>query len=214
MSALQSGDALGSGYRLMERIGAGAVGEVWRVSQERGGSDRAAKLLRAEHAQDPELVERFIKERSVLLGLQHPNIVQVRDLVVEGEQLAIVMDLVETGSLRQKLEQQKTLPAGEVFVLMRQVFEALDAAHRQRITHRDIKPDNILIDHGNAMITDFDIASVMQGAKKNTSGMLGTPAYMPPELFNRGEAGTAGRSKPRCRWQYPTRRPLRNGLNR
>lgn len=192
MGVLQSGDALGSSYKLVKKIGTGAVGEVWCVSQERGGSDLAAKLLRPEHVQDADLVEKFIKERSVLLNLQHPNIVVVRDLVVEGEQLAIVMDLVVGGTLRDALQEHGTLAPAAAIDYTVQVLDALSAAHQKGVTHRDIKPDNVLLDHGQAKVSDFGIASVLQGAKKSTSGMLGTPAYMPPELFTRGEAGTPG----------------------
>ncbi|WP_349931009.1 serine/threonine-protein kinase [Glutamicibacter mishrai] len=192
MSVLQAGDALGSSYKLIKKIGSGAVGEVWCVSQERGGPDLAAKLLRQEHVQDSDLVEKFIKERSVLLNLKHQNIVVARDLVVEGQQLAIVMDLVEGGTLRDALEAQGTLVPSAAIDYTVQVLDALAVAHQKGVTHRDIKPDNVLLDNGQAKVSDFGIASVLQGAKKSTSGMLGTPAYMPPELFTRGEAGTAG----------------------
>lgn len=192
MGVLQAGDALGSSYKLIKKIGSGAVGEVWCVSQERGGPSLAAKLLRPEHVQDTDLVEKFIKERSVLLSLQHQNIVVARDLVVEGEQLAIVMDLVKGGTLRDALEAQGTFTPASALDYTVQVLDALAVAHQKGVTHRDIKPDNVLLDHGQAKVSDFGIASVLQGAKKSTSGMLGTPAYMPPELFTRGEAGTAG----------------------
>ncbi|WP_159613745.1 serine/threonine-protein kinase [Glutamicibacter sp. JC586] len=192
MGVLQAGDALGSSYKLIKKIGSGAVGEVWRVSHLRGGLDLAAKLLRPEHAQDSDLVEKFIKERSVLLSLQHENIVVARDLVVEGDQLAIVMDLVEGGTLRDALQSHGTLVPGSALGYTIQVLDALAVAHQNGVTHRDIKPDNVLLDHEMAKVSDFGIASVLQGAKKSTSGMLGTPAYMPPELFTRGEAGTSG----------------------
>ena len=145
MAHVQSGDALGASYRLEEPIGSGAVGEVWRVSSASGGPDLAAKLLRPEHAQDPTLVERFVRERSVLLALRHPNIVAVRDLVVEGDRLAIVMDFVPGGSVRDLLESRLTLPAGEALALCAEVLDALASAHAGSTTHRDIKPDNVLL---------------------------------------------------------------------
>ena len=98
-----AGEPLGAAYRLVELLGTGATGEVWRVAHDASGSEFAAKLLRAELAADPGIVERFVRERSVLLALQHPSIVRVRDLVVEGDRLAIVMDLVGGGSARDLL---------------------------------------------------------------------------------------------------------------
>ena len=88
---------------MVELLGTGATGEVWRVEHSATGEAFAAKLLRAELAADPQIVERFVRERSVLLALQHPSIVRVRDLVVEGDRLAIVMDLVPGGSARDLL---------------------------------------------------------------------------------------------------------------
>ena len=93
----RSGDALGASYRLVELIGSGAAGEVWRATVAPDDVEVAAKLLKPEHAADPGLVERFVRERSVLVSLRHPGIVRVRDLVVEGDRLAIVMDLVPGG---------------------------------------------------------------------------------------------------------------------
>ena len=78
-----TGQALGASYRLLDRIGSGAVGEVWRVESITDGSVLAAKILKPEHASDTALVERFVRERSLLVGLRHPNIVTVRDMVVD-----------------------------------------------------------------------------------------------------------------------------------
>lgn len=88
--------------------------------------------MRPEHAQDSDLVEKFIKERSVLLNLQHPNIVVVRDLVVEGEQLAIVMDLVEGGTLRDALQGQRTIVPASAIDYTVQVLDALSMGHSVR----------------------------------------------------------------------------------
>lgn len=199
MTNVQPGQALGASYRFVQPIGSGAVGEVWRISALAGGMDLAAKVLRSEHAQDAELVERFVRERSVLVGLRHPSIVAVRDLVVEGELLAIVMDLVPGGSVRDLLRQRGTLPAAQALLLCAQVLDALAAAHAAHTTHRDIKPDNVLLAEswdpavsGTVRVTDFGIASVVQQQARRTTGILGTPGYMPPELLTRGETGPAG----------------------
>ncbi|EWM12900.1 protein kinase, partial [Kutzneria sp. 744] len=99
---------LGSRYRLGEQLGAGAMGRVFTVSDE-GGARYAAKVLRDELAEDQNLVARFLQERSILVGLRHPNLVAVHDLVVEGDTVAIVMDLVSGGDLRRKLAAAGTL---------------------------------------------------------------------------------------------------------
>jgi len=89
------GEALGASTRFVDRIGSGAAGEVWRVRDVRDESLLAAKILRREHAQDADLVERFIRERTVLSRRRHPHVVVVRDLVVEGERLATHRDRLQ-----------------------------------------------------------------------------------------------------------------------
>ncbi|HEY4577115.1 MAG TPA: serine/threonine-protein kinase [Yaniella sp.] len=198
MSIPQPGDALGASYRFVEHIGAGAVGDVWLAESSRDQQQFAAKLLKSEHAHDPEVVERFIRERSVLVGLRHDHIVAVRDLVVEGATLAIVMDYIAGGTLRDLLAARGPLPAAQALGLTAQIFDALAAAHRQDITHRDIKPDNVLLsdtaahdDAAHVLVTDFGIAAVVSARQRQTSGMLGTPHYMAPEIISQGHATSA-----------------------
>lgn len=140
----ENGEALGTSYRFEERIGSGAVGEVWRIRNVRDGRVLAAKLLRREHAEDPELIERFVRERSLLVRLRHPNIVVVRDLVIEGDRIAIVMDHVAGGSLRGWLRNGPVCPEIALEAVA-SVLDALEAAHNLGVVHRDIKPDNVLV---------------------------------------------------------------------
>lgn len=195
MPVPRPGAALGASYRLIEHVGSGATGEVWRAEKIADGTSYAAKILKAAQANDPALVERFIRERSVLVNLRHPNIVTVRDLIVEGTTLAIVMDFVEGGSLRDQLVSEGPLRAGEALRLCAQVFEALAAAHGKGVLHRDIKPDNILltekwrVGHNDTVrVTDFGIAAVVDEQQRQTSGLLGTPQYMAPELISLGQS--------------------------
>src|SRR4051812_38694968 len=95
--------ALGSRYRLERVIGSGAMGQVWLARDLKTTEPVAAKLLHGQYAGDPDIVARFVQERSILVSLRHRNIVQVRDLVVEGSDLAIVMDYVSGSDLRKKL---------------------------------------------------------------------------------------------------------------
>lgn len=198
MSTLQPGDALGASYRLVKHIGSGAAGDVWLAESTRDDATYAAKILKSEHANDADIVERFIRERSVLIGLRHPSIVAVRDLVVEGATLAIVMDYIAGGTLRDLLAAQKTLPAAEALTLTAQIFDGLTEAHRLQVIHRDIKPDNVLLSEPwepgqteTVRVTDFGIASVVSARQRQTSGMLGTPQYMAPEIISHGHSTAA-----------------------
>lgn len=198
MSIPRPGDPLGASYRLVEHIGSGSVGDVWLTESTRDAQVFAAKLLKPEHANDVDLVERFIRERSVLIGLRHRNIVAVRDLVVEGTTLAIVMDYISGGTLRHVLTSQGPLPAAEALILAAQIFDGLAEAHQHTVTHRDIKPDNVLLsqpwapgDDNTVQVTDFGIASVVSARQRQTSGMLGTPQYMAPEIISHGHATSA-----------------------
>ncbi|WP_153038860.1 serine/threonine-protein kinase, partial [Rathayibacter tanaceti] len=192
--AASPGDALGARYRLIERIGAGAAGEVWRAGDAQG-PDLAAKLLRREHAQDAGLVERFVRERSVLTRLRHPHVVEVRDLVVEGETLAIVMELVGGGSLRELLRAEGPLAAARALPAAASILDALAAAHAIGTVHRDVKPDNVLLaegadDLGSAVrVSDFGIAHVVAEGPRATTGIIGTPEYLSPEMLATGAAG-------------------------
>jgi Protein kinase domain len=160
------------------------MGQVWVAVDQRDGRRLAAKVLREEMARDPQIVARFVQERSILLALDHPHVVRVRDLVVEGDALAIVMDLVEGSDLRHRLREHGTLTPTEAVTLTAQVLDALAAAHALGILHRDVKPDNVLIGAaGQALLTDFSIARLAQETTVRMTGVLGTAEYIAPEVF-------------------------------
>ncbi len=183
---------LGSRYVLKERIGQGTVGEVWRASVEGERAHVAVKLLRADLRSDPELVARFLQERSVMLELRHSHVVGVRDLVAEGDRLAIVMDLVEGHDLRHLMRQQRTLPPALACTLASQVAAGLAAAHAAGVVHRDLKPENVLLAYGPdevpvARVSDFGLAKVLHGTSvTRLTQAIGTPGYMAPELGSPG----------------------------
>jgi hypothetical protein len=183
---MQTTRALGSRYVLERQLGSGAMGHVWAAVDQRTGEEVAAKLLRPEFARDPEILTRFVQERSILLDLVHPNVVRVRDLVIEGDDLAIVMDLVRGADLRARLRAAGTLPVAEAVRIAADVLEALAAAHTRGVLHRDVKPDNVLLTDAEppaVLLSDFSIARLAQETTVRMTGVLGTPDYMAPEIF-------------------------------
>ncbi|WP_369181693.1 serine/threonine-protein kinase [Streptomyces mutabilis] len=188
---------VGSKYLLEEPLGRGATGTVWRARQrETAGAEAAVagqpgetvaiKVLKEELASDPDIVMRFLRERSVLLRLTHPNIVRVRDLVVEGELLALVMDLVEGPDLHRYLRENGPFTPVAAALLTAQIADALAASHADGVVHRDLKPANVLLkqDGGemHPMLTDFGIARLADSpGLTRTHEFVGTPAYVAPE---------------------------------
>ncbi|MBU6531988.1 serine/threonine-protein kinase [Streptomyces mayonensis] len=188
---------VGSKYLLEEPLGRGATGTVWRARQrETAGAEAAVagqpgetvaiKVLKEELASDPDIVMRFLRERSVLLRLTHPNIVRVRDLVVEGELLALVMDLVDGPDLHRYLRENGPLTPVAAALLTAQIADALAASHTDGVVHRDLKPANVLLKQTGGemhpMLTDFGIARLADSpGLTRTHEFVGTPAYIAPE---------------------------------
>ncbi|MFG3259242.1 serine/threonine-protein kinase [Streptomyces sp. NPDC048172] len=188
---------VGSKYLLEEPLGRGATGTVWRARQrETAGSEAAVagqpgetvaiKVLKEELANDPDVVMRFLRERSVLLRLQHHNIVRTRDLVVEGDLLALVMDLIEGPDLHRYLRESGPFSPVAACLVTAQVADALAVSHADGIVHRDLKPANVLLTEDEngmrPMLTDFGIARLADSpGLTRTQEFVGTPAYVAPE---------------------------------
>ncbi|MFI5757432.1 serine/threonine-protein kinase [Streptomyces sp. NPDC051569] len=188
---------VGSKYLLEEPLGRGATGTVWRARQrETAGAEAAVagqpgetvaiKVLKEELANDADVVMRFLRERSVLLRLTHPNIVRTRDLVVEGDLLALVMDLVEGPDLHRYLRENGPFSPVGAALLTSQIADALAASHADGVVHRDLKPANVLLRNDgeslHPMLTDFGIARLADSpGLTRTHEFVGTPAYVAPE---------------------------------
>lgn len=161
------------------------MGVVWRAEDTEARAWRAVKVLRPEYARDPAAVARFVRERTALVALRHPNVVTLHDMIVEGERLALVMDLLTEGDLDQfRRGHGGALPPGLAVELVAQVCDGLAAAHAMGIVHRDLKPGNVLMDGGRARLTDFGIAWIGGEAPVTTAGtVMGTVCFMAPEAL-------------------------------
>ena len=176
--------AIADRYRIERKLGEGGMATVYLAHDLKHNRQVALKLLK------PELAavlgeERFLKEIQVTAKLQHPHILPLYDSGSSDGVLFYVMPLVQGKSLRDRLDREKLLPVDETIRITQQVAGALDFAHRQGIIHRDIKPENILLQDGEALITDFGIALALTeagGERLTGSGLsIGTVQYMSPE---------------------------------
>jgi len=182
------GTMLGN-YRILSPLGQGGMARVYRAHQESLDREVAVKVLPPWYAADRSFVERFQLEARLVARLSHPNIVTVHDASEQNGHLYIVMQLVDGGTLKHRLDmlhlQNRTMDSVEAIPIFVQLASALSYAHDQGIIHRDIKPVNVLCDHGGrAILSDFGIAKVLasttNGLTRPGAG-VGTPEYMSPE---------------------------------
>jgi serine/threonine protein kinase len=198
ITLLGVGDTLVDRYLLVDELGRGSYGVVWRAQQLGSGQDVAIKTLLPQAFLDPEIPERFDREIQLVSRLNHPNIVALHDHGHHTGLLYMAIEFIEGRSLGDLIRDDTPLPAAQVIVLMRQILGALDHAHSMGIVHRDLKPENILLQqpdpsigrHGEtAKVLDFGIAKLIRSARDGAefktltqSGhVLGTPHYMSPE---------------------------------
>jgi Tol biopolymer transport system component len=195
-TSLQTGRRIGS-YQLLDLLGVGGMGEVYRARDERLGREVAVKVLPRAFSADPERLARFQREARLLAALNHPHIATIYG-VEEGDGLhALVLELVEGSTLADRL-QREPVPVVEALTIAHQIADALEFAHERGIVHRDLKPANIKVrPDGTVKLLDFGLAkaaaSDAQGQGTPTTGetregiVLGTASYMSPEQ-TRGQA--------------------------
>jgi serine/threonine protein kinase len=174
--------ALGDDYELLNLLGTGGFGRVYRVRDLHLEREVALKVLQPLLTRDPEVVERFRREAQLAAGLSHPNIVNIYDIGGRSGLLWYTMELIDGPSLAQLVEREGPLPVDRVLRLLREALSALAHAHGSGLVHRDIKPENMLIDlTGSLQITDFGLALAIRRNFAGATSQSGTPQFASPE---------------------------------
>src|ERR1022692_3963128 len=193
---LAANTKLGS-YEITGAIGAGGMGEVYQAHDTKLGRDVAIKVLPEAFAHDPERLSRFQREAKMLAALNHPNIATIHGLEQSNGTSYLVMELVPGETLQERIRRDGAVPVEESLTIVKQIAEALEAAHEKGIIHRDLKPANVkLTSEGKVKVLDFGLAkafaedpSTVDMSNSPTLSMaatmqgviLGTAAYMSPE---------------------------------
>ena len=180
-------------YEVRERVASGGMATVYLALDRRLERMVAVKVMKTHFAADAdkqEFVARFRREAKAAAKLTHPGMVRVYDQGVDGDISYLTMEYVDGHNLRKHLHREPTLPVGRALALIESILDALAAAHRQGLVHRDVKPENILIDpDGYPKLADFGLARAATEVTATASGMvLGTVAYLAPETAQRGVA--------------------------
>ncbi|WP_322090783.1 Stk1 family PASTA domain-containing Ser/Thr kinase [Caldifermentibacillus hisashii] len=184
------GKRINDRYKIIEYIGGGGMANVYLARDMILERDVAVKVLRLDLANDDELIRRFHREAQSATSLVHPNIVNIYDVGEEDNIYYIVMEYVDGETLKQYIQNHFPIPIEKVIDITLQITSAISHAHQNNIIHRDIKPQNILIDKkGNVKITDFGIAVALTSTTiTQTNSVLGTVHYISPEQARGGVA--------------------------
>src|SRR5215475_12333280 len=180
-------------YRILERLGAGGMGEVFRARDTRLDRDVALKTLTPDLSHDGLYLERLRREARSLASVNHPNVATLHEIAEAEGRFALVMELIEGETLAKRLSRSR-LRIAEIIAVATQIAEALEAAHRRGVVHRDLKPGNIMVAHGGLIkVLDFGLAKRGRAPRWEGAGgdagealtspgaVLGTAGYMAPE---------------------------------
>jgi serine/threonine protein kinase len=187
---LTRGSIIADRYEIIEELGKGGMGKVFRVEDKKIKEEVALKLIKPEIAADKKTIERFSNELKFARKIAHRNVCKMYDLGEEEGTYYITMEYVPGEDLKSFIRRSRQLTIGTAISLAKQVSEGLSEAHHLGVVHRDLKPQNVMIDkEGNARIMDFGVARSVEGKGITGAGvMIGTPEYMSPEQVEGKEA--------------------------
>jgi serine/threonine protein kinase len=187
---LALGSLFAERYEVLEELGKGGMGEVYRVRDKKLDEEMALKVLKLEIAAYKETIERFKNELKLARKIAHRHVCRMYDLNEEEKTPYITMEYVRGEDLKSSIRKRGKFKEEEAIAIAKQVCEGLEEAHELGVVHRDLKPQNIMIDEkGNAKVMDFGIARSIEAAGVTQTGvMIGTPDYMSPEQAEGEEA--------------------------
>ena len=187
---LAKGLTIAGRYEILEQLGRGGMGEVYKVRDTKLDEEMALKLLKPDIASDESMIERFRNELKLARKITHKNVCRMHDFHEEEGTPFITMEYVAGEDLKSLIKKKRKIPVEEALSIARQVIVGLAEAHELGVVHRDLKPQNIMIDKkGHAKIMDFGIARSVEAPGVTTTGMIiGTPDYISPEQAEGEEA--------------------------
>ena len=189
---LNLGDLLEGRYRIEAPIARGGMSTVYRCVDTRLGRNVAAKVMHEEYAGDPIFAQRFRREARSMAHLSHPNLVGVYDFNSDGDHVFLIMELITGGTLRELLAERGAMPDYAASAVMRSVLTGLAAVHNAGMVHRDLKPDNILIDGNHQVkLSDFGLVRAASASQGKSNQIVGTVAYLSPEQVSGDDITTA-----------------------
>jgi len=180
---IEPGAMIGERYEILKRLGEGGMGAVYKARDRELDRLVALKVIRPELAGHPDILRRFKQELILARQVTHKNVIRIFDLGMADGRKFITMDYVEGSDLKSIIVERGKLPAGEAVPIVQQICRGLEAAHTEGVVHRDLKPQNIMVDAGGRVwVMDFGLARSMEMAGMTRTGaLMGTPDYMSPE---------------------------------